>query len=48
MIIGDNYPLPNTDRVTKTSPYGGNRSISSKPGKKKLPTSPGLVSPLHI
>jgi hypothetical protein len=44
MIIDEKYQLTKTDRVTKASPFGGNRAISMKPGQqKKLPTSPGFL-----
>ena len=40
LIIGGK----NTDRVTKTSPFGGNRVISLKPGQKSHPLRIGLIS----
>jgi len=35
MIIDEKYQLTKTDKVTKASPFGGNRTISMKPGQKK-------------
>ena len=35
-----------TDKVTKTSPFGGNDFNETR--AEKLPTSPGLVSPDQV
>jgi hypothetical protein len=36
------------DRVTKTSPYSGNRMISLTPGQKGHPFLTGLVNPGRV